>query len=74
MYLRQMPLEKCIYILDRRVYRPGRGCVRYLFTVLSDCCQLQWTTEIEPDRFAAAIEPAMAAALTGLQQVLSAEC
>ena len=34
-------------------------------------CRLHWSTEIEPDQFAAAIEQAMAAALAGLQQVLT---
>lgn len=32
--------------------------------------QVSWTTEIAPDQFAVAIEPAMSAALSGLRKVL----
>ena len=36
-------------------------------------CQLQWTTEIEPDQFAAAIEQAMNISLDGLRSVLASQ-
>jgi len=39
----------------------------------NDRCQLQWTTEIEPDQFAVAIEQAMNVSLEGLRNVLASE-
>ncbi|MBT8145217.1 MAG: SRPBCC family protein [Gammaproteobacteria bacterium] len=44
-----------------------------LAPLANDRCRLQWTTEIEPEQFAIAIEQAMKLSLDGLRGVLASD-
>ena len=64
------------YCLQYSAIKTPSGVDHHLATIQlsaleNDRCLLKWTTEIEPDQFAAAIEQAMKVSLDGLRAVLA---
>lgn len=71
-------LDDLAHCLQYSAIKTPSGVNHHLATIqllplVSDRSLMQWTTEIEPDQFAVAIEAAMRASVEGLRKVLGSE-